>query len=148
MAGDRAASLRGEGDLRLAIVVDPKLVPGLLANTVAAISVGLGAVHPGLGGVGLTDANGTTIYNSADRPVPILQADAEVMRDLLERAAGKALEPTLVVFPAYARSRHTFTDYEATFGERSLSDEKIDGIGLCGSSKRVKSLTGSLKLLR
>jgi hypothetical protein len=35
---------------RVAIVVDPELPAGLLANTVALIAIGLGAAQPRLGG--------------------------------------------------------------------------------------------------
>jgi hypothetical protein len=58
----------------------------LIANTVATIAVGLGAVEPAFGNVTLTDAAGRLIKNSADRPVPILQAPAEAIRASLLRA--------------------------------------------------------------
>lgn len=144
----RDDALRGTGDLRLAIIVDPELPTGLLANTVATIAVGLGALHPGLGSVTLTDCDGMAIANSADRPVPILQADAEAVKALLERSNDAFADLGLVAFPAFARSLHSFSDYEAAFSERSLRKEKLDGIGLVGPSKVVRSLTGSLKLLR
>lgn len=143
--------LRGGGDLRLAIVVDADQPPGLLANTVAAIGVGLGARNPGLGDVALTDAMGMTIHASADRPVPILQADPAAMRALLAKATSQSStlpNLTVVAFPAFARSLHGFADYEAMFPERRLADEAIAGIGLCGPTKPVRSLTGAFKLLR
>ena len=43
-------------DSRLAIVVNPELPAGLLANTVGAIGIGLGARLPWLGNRPLTDA--------------------------------------------------------------------------------------------
>ena len=51
-------------------------------------------------------------------------------------------------FPAFARSLHLYADYEAAFPDRDLSEETIDGLGLAGPAKWVRSLTGSLKLLR
>ncbi|EEA94182.1 DUF2000 domain-containing protein [Pseudovibrio sp. JE062] len=140
--------LRGEQDLRLAVVVDPDLPVGLLANTVGAISVGIGTANAGLGGVTLTDGDGASFKSSADRPVPILQANSDQMRVVLEKSAARLDEMTLVVFPAFARSIHTFADYEALVPTQALKSEKIDGIGLCGPSKLVRSLVGSLKLLR
>ncbi|SFT49774.1 hypothetical protein SAMN05444141_101869 [Pseudovibrio denitrificans] len=140
--------LRGEQDLRLAVVVDPDLPVGWLANTVGAISVGIGTENVGLGGVTLTDGDGASYKSSADRPVPILQANGDQMRVVLEKSAARLDEMTLVVFPAFARSIHTFADYEALVPTQALKSEKIDGIGLCGPSKLVRSLVGSLKLLR
>ena len=143
-----AAALRGSGDLRLAIVIDPTLPIGLLANTVGAIAIGLGAEQPGLGRVELLDLNGDQAACSADRPVPILQANPATMGNLLTKARSRQAGDALVVFPAFARAVHSFDDYLAAYPERDLRQEKIDGIGLCGASKWVKSLTGSLSLLR
>lgn len=143
--------LRGDGDLRIAVAVDPNLAAGVLANTVATISIGLGAVHPGLGNVKLFDEDGIGFNASADRPVTILEADGDALQRLLNRAMARQDRDqilTLVVFPGFARSIHSFPDYEKTLQERALRTEKIDGMGMCGPAKEVKSLTGALKLLR
>lgn len=139
--------LRGSTDLRVAIVVSPDQPLGLLANTVATIGVGLAAEHPGLGGVVLTDAAGASIYCSADRPVPILQSDPAGLQTLLKRAqADEAI--TCVAFPVFARSLHEFSEYEEAFPARTLSEEDLAGVGICGPSKVIRSLTGAFKLLR
>lgn len=139
--------LAGAGDLHLAVIVDPALPAGLMANTVAVIAAGLGARLPGIGGVRLADAAGLSSWNSADRPIPVLAADAAAMRALIERAAAEAAVET-VLFPAFARALHAFADYAAKVPELRLADEKIDGIGLAGPKKAVRSLTGALRLLR
>jgi hypothetical protein len=133
---------------RIAIVVDPSLAIGLIANTVAAIAVGLGAVEPAFGNVTLTDAAGRSIKNSADRPVPILQAPAEAIRATLLRALPTREGEIVVPFPQFARSLHAFAGYQAQLASRDLATETIEGLGLAGPEKWVKSLTGSLKLLR
>jgi hypothetical protein len=53
-----------------------------------------------------------------------------------------------VAFPSFARSLHVYAEYEAAFPEKELATEVIDGLGIAGPSKWVRSLTGSLKLLR
>jgi hypothetical protein len=135
-------------DIRLAIIVNPELPTGHLANTIAAISIGIGAAMPGLGNQRLTDGNCNTIDISSNRPVPILQADSETIGTLLLKALPKGEDRIVVPFPAFARSLHNYADYETQFPDRDLSVETIDGVGLAGASKWVKSLTGSLKLLR
>ena len=135
-------------DIRLAIIVNPELPPGHLANTIAAISIGIGAAMPVLGNQHLTDSNQNTIDISSNRPIPILQADSRTIGALLLKALPKEEDRIIVPFPAFARSLHSYADYETQFPERDLSEETIDGIGLAGASKWVKSLTGSLKLLR
>jgi Protein of unknown function (DUF2000) len=135
-------------DLRIAVVVDPALTIGLLANTVAAIGVGLGGALPLLAGTLLTDSGGRAVRTSANRPVPILQATPEAMSALLARALPLPHGGVVVPFPRFARSLHRFEDYLAEFPRRGLADEAIDGLGFCGAEKWVRSLTGSLKLLR
>lgn len=140
--------LKGAGDLRLAIVLWPGLATGLLANTAATIAAGLGAAQPGLGNVTLRDRDGLSTTNSADRPIPILQADPADMRAILEKIHKTPEGLTVVVFPEFARRLHSFVEYEAEMQKRALSEGPLDGIGLCGPAQRVKSLTGALKLLR
>ena len=135
-------------DIRLAIVVNPELPPGHLANTIAAISIGIGSAMPDLGNQRLTDSRQNTIDISSNRPVPVLQADSRTIGALLLKALPKQENRIVVPFPVFARSLHSYADYEAQFPERDLAEEAIDGIGLAGTAKWVKSLTGSLKLLR
>ena len=134
--------------LRIAVIVDPALPLGLLANTIATIAIGIGAAQPVYGNTPLVDAAGRGFRNSADRPVPILQATDEIMRALLLKACPPPDGAVIVPFPRFARSLHAFADYQAEFPSRDLKDEVLDGLGLAGPEKWVKSLTGSLKLLR
>jgi hypothetical protein len=133
---------------RLAIVVDPALPPGIVANTVATIGVGIGAVAPMLGSTLLTDTTGRSIHNSADRPVPILQATPEIIRGVLLKALPAPEGAFVIVFPQFARAIHSFAEYQALFPQKDLAVETIEGLGIAGPDKWVRSLTGSLKLLR
>ena len=135
-------------DKRIAIVVDPSLSIGLIANTIATIAIGLGAVEPAFGNITLTDVAGRSVKNSADRPVPILQAPAETIRAALLRALPTREGEIVVPFPRFARGVHDFSTYQAQLAARDLATETIEGLGLAGPEKWVKSLTGSLKLLR
>jgi hypothetical protein len=134
--------------IRVAVVVDPAMPAGLLANTVAALSIGLGAAHPALGGTPLRDAADRAFTCSANRPVPILQAPAESLRALMLKALAAPPGATVVPFPRYARSIQVFEEYRARFATVDLAGEVIEGIALGGPEKWVRSLTGSLKLLR
>ncbi len=135
-------------DVRLAIIVNPDLPPGHLANTIAAVSIGMGAAMPALGARQLTDRRQATIDISADRPVPVLQADSRTIGTLLAKALPRQDGRVIVAFPSFARALHSYADYEATFPGRDLGEETIDGLGLVGEGRWIKSLTGSLKLLR
>ncbi|WP_439407053.1 DUF2000 domain-containing protein [Bradyrhizobium sp. DASA03076] len=135
-------------ETRLAIIVDPSLPLGLIANTVATIGIGIGAVERGLGDIELTDVAGRAVKTSAICPVPILQASAKEIVSLLLKALPAPDRAIVVPFPRFARSLHAFADYRARFPQCDLASEPIDGLGLAGAEKWVRSLTGSLKLLR
>jgi len=135
-------------DLRIAVVVDPSLPIGLLANTVAAVGIGLGSALPALAGTTLVDADNRAVRTSANRPVPVLQATPEAIATLLTRALPVPEGAVVVPFPRFARNLHRFEDYLSEFSRRGLAGEAIDGLGLCGPEKWVRSLTGSLKLMR
>jgi hypothetical protein len=135
-------------ETRLAIVVDPALSLGELANTVGALSIGIGAARPSLAGDELRDREGQPFHTSAKCPVPVLQANGEVLRDLYRRMATKPPEAVMVLFPKFARPLHAFSDYVDALASRALADEPLDGLAIAGPAKWVLSLTGALKLLR
>lgn len=135
-------------DIRLAIIVNPELPPGLIANTVAAISIGIGAAIPALGARRLADRHDRKIDISSNLPIPILQADGGAIQSLLLKALSETNPRAIVPFPAFARALHSYSDYERTFPERDLAGEVIDGLGLAGPVRWVRSLTGSLRLLK
>ena len=135
-------------EYRIAIIVDPTLSLGFLANTVATIAVGIGAAQPIFGNTVLTDAAGRSIHNSANRPVPILQASPDMIRSLLLKSVPTPSDARVVPFPEFARNLHAFVEYQEQFPTRDLATETIVGLGISGPEKWVRSLTGNLKLLR
>ncbi len=136
-------------NLRVAVIVAPDMPLGLAANSVGVIAVGLGAQCPALADSALADAGGRQFGSVCNQPMPVLQADRATIRDVMLRAFARRQNGAAIVpFPAFARSIHVFADYETALGTKSLEVEEIDGLGLAGPSAWVKSLTGSLKLLR
>ena len=136
-------------DIRLAVIVAPDMPLGLVANSVGVIAVGLGARCPQLADSALADATGRQFGSVANQPMPVLQASRDTIRDVMLKAMAKQSDGAAIVpFPAFARAIHVFADYESALRDRSLDQEEIDGLGLAGPSAWVKSLTGSLKLLR
>lgn len=134
--------------LRLAIIVNPELSLGLIANTASALGIGLAAKFPQLAASQLSDSQGRALDVSSKLPVPVLQASPEQIREILLKALAGDAEKAIVPFPAYARSMHSFDEYVQAFPQRDLATEILDGLALCGPEKWVKSLTGALKLLR
>lgn len=145
---DLSGTLIAADGIRVAVIVDPVAPPGLLANTIATLSIGIGAAYPALGNTFLHDAAGRKLKCSANRPVPVLQAPAEDLRLLMLKALVETSSATVIAFPRFARSIQVFEDYYNRFAAADLATEEIEGIAICGPEKWIRSLTGSLKLLR
>lgn len=54
----------------------------------------------------------------------------------------------MVPLPCFARAMNDFAAYAAAVPGRGLAQEPLDGLGLAGPTAWVRSLTGSLPLLR
>jgi hypothetical protein len=137
-----------DDDWRIAVMVEPSLSLGELANTIAALAVGLGAAAPHLAGDTQQDATKRCFHVIANRAIPVLQAPAEVLRSLFLKATSAPSGAIMVPFPRFARQIHAYADYAAELTRRDLATEMIDGVGFAGPGKWVRSMTGSLKLLR
>ncbi|MEY8709217.1 hypothetical protein A9B99_00705 [Mangrovibacter phragmitis] len=135
-------------DFALAVVVNPALSAGLLANTVGTLATGLGSRFPALSAGQVSDQTGLWFDTSSRLPMPVLQADADTLQLLLQRCQQRDSRTALVVYPAFARDIQQIETYLTEVARRDLSAEPLDGIALCGPRKWVRSLTGSLKLLR
>ena len=142
------ATLASAVDWHVAIVIEPELGVGRIANTAAVIAIGLGAARPQLGNERLSDAARHGFFTSANRPVPLLQASRQRLSELLLAAWSAPADVIVVPFPSFARELHEYAEYLAQVARVDLSQEPLDGIGLAGTKKWVRSLTGALKLLR
>lgn len=135
-------------DFALAVVVNPALPAGLLANTVGTLATGLGARFPALSAGQVCDQAGLWFDTSSRLPMPVLQADTATLKLLLQRCQTRHSRSAMVVYPSFAREIQQIDTYLAEVARRDLSAEPLDGIALCGPRKWVRSLTGALKLLR
>ncbi len=122
-------------DVRVAVIVAPGLPPGLVANTVGVVAVGLGTQFPSLADLRLADAADLTVDSICNQPLPVLQADRVVIRRVMLKAIADRPDRAVVApFPAFARSIHDYAAYVAALRSRSLDEEEIDGLGLAGPS--------------
>jgi len=133
---------------RIALIVNPALPLGEISNTVAVLSVGIGAACPFLAGKRLCDGAELGFHSCANRPVPVLAADHDRLCEIATKVFEASADYVVVPFPRFARSVHSFDAYEADLRQRRIVDEPLDGLALAGPGKFIRSLTGSLKLLR
>lgn len=131
-----------------AVALAGELPVGIAANVAACIAAGLGAAVPGWAGRPLVDAENLTSASSAHLPIPVLRCTAAGFAALLERSRVRPEGAALVVFPRYAQRMHTAEEYWREHARRALVTEELLGVGFAGPRAWVRSLTGSMPLLR
>ena len=147
-AGRAGRPVSGAGRMRVAVVLEAGLPAGRSANVAAVLSAGAAAAVHGLGGEPLVDARGRRTAGCARVPIPILQAPPQRLRELVARAYPAPDGAALVVFPVLAETVHHYAAYVELVKCRDLGEEPLRGVALAGPETWVRSLTGSLALLR
>ncbi len=134
---------------RCAFIIDRALPPGLIANTAAALSMTLGKLRPELVGCDLQDADGIGHPGITTIVMPILVSDAEGLRALRRSAAEREADGLGVIgMTDVAQRAKSYDDFRQRLA--ATRQEELRYLGLClhGPAALVRSLTGSLPLLK
>lgn len=134
-------------ELKCVVVINEEDTPGVVANTIACLSFGLGAVFPEAVVEPTADKSGTVHGGIINMPVPVLRANGETIKDIFLKAQGSEHVHVLDMNNR-AQEAHTVQEYKELLGASSVGELKYAGIALYGSKKEVNKLTGSLKLFR
>ncbi len=134
--------------LKCAIVIDPDLPPGVIANTAAVLSMSLGKQFPSLIGDDLKDSKGGLHHGITTVPIPILKGSGALLRSMRETLRQHESELIVVDLIGATRTTRSYADYARAM--QNTPAEQLDylGVALCGSEKVVGRFTGSLGLLR
>ena len=126
------------------VVVDEALPPGKAANAAAVIAMTLGTKVPAMIGEDFVDGLGGVHAGLFREGLPVLKAPSSELT--LLRARAVAADVGVVGMPV---NGHQTNDYEA-FVEMVGSSASVSylGLALYGPARVVRSLTGSLALLR
>lgn len=136
-----------QGGSKCVMVIDEYLPSGLAVNAAGVLAFSLGRELDGVVGHNVVDGSGNLHAGITRIPIPILKADAGVVREIRERA--EAHEELFVVdFPEVAQTAKTYDEYEDAISGLKSEDIRYLGLALYGNKKPVDKLTGSLALLR
>lgn len=130
-------------------VIDHTLPIGLIANTAAVLSLSLGQRNPELIGPDLMDKGGSMHAGITTIVMPVLKGDKDVIQNIFKKA--KLLENSgmqVIDITDAAQTTKNYADYAQKLSEKSSDELRFLGICLYGPHSFVKSLTGSLSLLR
>lgn len=129
------------------MVIAEELPPGLAVNAAAVLAVTLGHSLPSVVGPDAVDASGQTHAGLISITLPILKAQAAVIRKIKMRA--EQTSGLLVVdLTEPAQTARTYDDYLAQIAAAPAEELEYRGLALYGPKGLVNKLTGNLPLLR
>jgi len=133
--------------MRIAIVIDQDLQPGLAANAAAALAFSLSGRVAGQNGPDVVDADGGLHPGILTVPIPVLKAEAAALAGL--RAKAEAAEGVSVLgFSAIAQAARDYGDYAARLAASRSGEIAYRGLCLYGEDRAVRSLTGAFPLYK
>lgn len=130
---------------KAAIIINPDLPIGILANAVACITSGLflggeDLVGPEIKGKNIEYIPITKI------PILILKPGNKSFIEILKQAQTNNLK--YMAFTKEAQSTTDYSSYEDRVSGLSADEVSIIGIGVVGPTKTINSLAGNLPMLR
>jgi hypothetical protein len=131
--------------MKVAIILDRDLPPGLSSNAAAALAFSVSPLLPDCVGGAVPDASGEEHAGITNVPLPVLAASADSLA-ALRKAVARAPGAACIDFSDIARRSKNYADYAESL--RATRPDDIAYLGLCiyGEDKAVRSLTGSLAL--
>jgi hypothetical protein len=135
--------------IRCAFLIDPTLPLGLIANTAAILSMTLGRDRPELIGPPVTDGDGEEHPGITTVVLPMLAAEAPLIAETRRKALSLGNgQLGLIDVTETAQRAKAYGDYQARIDQTAERDLRYLGLCLHGPSGVVRSLTGTLPLLR
>jgi hypothetical protein len=133
--------------MKVVIVIDRTMPPGLVANAAAVLAFSVSPHVPGGIGEDAVDADGAVHTGITRIPIPILGAEPSLLPDLI-RQAGSTSGVGYIDFCDIAQQSTDYARYRQSLGRTSSDSIRYVGICIYGEPGNVRRITGSLPLLR
>lgn len=131
--------------MKIVMVLNADLGPGLAANTAAVLGISLGNSDPAIIGPDLYDRSRTHHPGITRQNIPVLAADGQAMKSIFDR--GHQMEGLEILgFNTIAHRSRDYDGYAEQLSRTETRDLEFSGLCLRGSKAAVNTLTGSLKL--
>lgn len=130
---------------KAAIIIDENLPTGLLANAVACITTGLFLEGRDYVGESITGSD-VTYIPITKIPILILKPGKTPLVDLFNKIKASGVK--YMAFTSEAQTTTNYEEYKKRVEGKGIEDVTLVGLGIVGSEEIIKSLTGSLPMLR
>ncbi len=133
--------------MKIVMVVDKSLPPGLVANTAAVLGISLGSMDKDILGPDLTDQSGTLHPGITRETIPVLASDNSGLKAIYEQGR-KTPDIAIIDFNSIAQKSRQYEDYSRQLAAAPTTGLDFSGLCIKGPKKKVNGLTGSLGLYR
>lgn len=131
--------------MKSAIIINPDLPSGLLANAIACITSGLFLEGKNLVGEKI-EGKDISYIPITKIPILILKPGQQSLVELCEQA--QKLNLKYMAFTKEAQSTTDYAQYTERVAGKDLMSVTLLGLGVVGENKEINSLVGSLPMLR
>ena len=131
--------------MKVVMILNSDLGPGLAANTAAVLGISLGHSDPSIIGPDLYDRTQTLHPGITRQNVPVLTADTPAMKTIFNR--GRTIPDLEVIgFNTIAHKSRDYETYTQNLARAQTRELEFSGLCIKGDAAAVNTLTGSLKL--
>ncbi len=130
---------------KAAIVINPDLPTGLLANAVACITSGLFVEGKDYVGAQI-EGKDVKYFPITKIPILILKPGQKTLLELCQLAKDTDLK--YIAFTKEAQTTTNYEEYTSRVNGLGLDEVTIVGLGIVGEQEKVNSITGNLPMLR
>lgn len=135
--------------MKCVMIIDPALPKGVQVNTAAALGISLASEINGLCGEEVIDADGRVHRGITNIPIPILEVEKDKLKAMYDELMADDDEELVVIgFSDVAQRSQRYELYKDRIAVTEGKDIGYLGICIYGPDKRVKSISGSLRMLR
>lgn len=131
--------------LKSAIIINPEMPTGLLANAVACITSGLFLRGDDFVGEQI-EGDGVHYIPITKIPILILKPGITPLIDLCKQAQQMGLK--YMAFTQEAQTTTNYEEYKKRVEGKNINEVALVGLGVVGSEEMVRSLTGNLPMLK
>lgn len=133
--------------MKIVMIVNKELPPGLVANATAVLGITLGNQKNDIVGPDCMDLEQTCHKGITQKTIPVLGADGDVLKNIYHACSGRD-QVQMIDFNQIAQTCRDYSEYTGKLLKTRNRDLEFSGLCLSGPKKEVNRLTGSLGLYR
>lgn len=133
--------------MKIVMVVNKDLPPGLVANATAVLGITLGSMNQNIVGPDCIDSEQVCHKGITKVTIPVLEAGKDILKKIYHSCTENE-RVEIIDFNKVAQKCRDYSEYTQQLLNTSNRDLDFSGLCLSGPKKEINRLTGSLGLYR